>query len=410
MTSAALHNHTPRLALCDLAAAQLRLRARQPLRDIHLILGQHLLPSVLPLVDLLIEIGLEPQRLIVVGKCYSAHPQVIEALRGYGIELHVPARKAPGRYDEALTWEARQIWRAASHWATGSGIIAVDHGGFLRNALDRRLHLPCVAIEHTSRGTSADVNSPVVCIDMARCATKREHEAPIIGGECARALDAELGGLGGRRVGIVGYGTIGQAVGRALRERGAHICWWDSNPPHRPDLQQRSGQQASVDELLHNSEIVLGCTGADISGNLLAALDGPKILASCSSGDREFGSLLYQARHEIDLSRTINIHCRGFPVQILNSGFPINFSTAVEHSSPDQIQVTRLLTLLAILQARNLLDARMLVPLDAGLDQYATALWRAEQDRQGQRASTHGGAVNPASPARSPRHRTLEKT
>ncbi|KPP83898.1 MAG: putative dehydrogenase [Rhodobacteraceae bacterium HLUCCA08] len=66
-----------------------------------------------------------------------------------------------------------------------------------------------------------------------------------------RMVDAVLRGLGGLVVGVVGIGTIGQAVAERCRQMGAEIAYFDPAPPDGAP-----GKRMDLDALLAASDVV----------------------------------------------------------------------------------------------------------------------------------------------------------
>lgn len=66
-----------------------------------------------------------------------------------------------------------------------------------------------------------------------------------------RMVDAVLRGLGGLRVGVVGIGTIGQAVAERCRLMGAEIAYYDPAPPDGV-----AGTPMDLDDLVKEADVV----------------------------------------------------------------------------------------------------------------------------------------------------------
>jgi phosphoglycerate dehydrogenase-like enzyme len=69
----------------------------------------------------------------------------------------------------------------------------------------------------------------------------------------ASMVAANLAGIEGLRVGLVGFGTIGQAVAQAFLRMGAKVCFFD---PATGDSRGLDAQAVSLDDLLATSDVV----------------------------------------------------------------------------------------------------------------------------------------------------------
>jgi phosphoglycerate dehydrogenase-like enzyme len=72
----------------------------------------------------------------------------------------------------------------------------------------------------------------------------------------ARMVADNLPGLEGLLIGVVGLGTIGQAVAGAFRKIGCRICYYDPAPRDPQSAAATDAQPLSLDELLSVSDVV----------------------------------------------------------------------------------------------------------------------------------------------------------
>ena len=353
----------PSLPLLGQAANAFNLRREQPFRDLHAVICQHLLPSVVPLFELLFELGLAPTRTTILGKCYSADPHVVTWARSYGCTVDVAPAIHPGTYDDSLRQYALATWQKLPERSDHIKLIGVDHGGYLRTTYPRQVPWRCVFVEHTSRGTHKEESNRDLCVDMARSTPKREIENHVIAEEILYSLRQRAGVLDAGRIGILGMGPIGQAVAHSLTTCGYEVV--ASDPCQSQQRITETGARLISDprELVRSSRLLLGCTGSDIS-EFLSVASGHLLVASCSSSDIEFSSLLSSNKDRLDTNgRDYILKSKGRIFTILDHGFPVNFSWAVRHTHPS-IGLTRALTLLSMVQAARVLQTNLYLPLD----------------------------------------------
>jgi S-adenosylhomocysteine hydrolase len=363
----------PTLPLLQQAVNSLNLQSASPFASSHAILCQHLLPSIVPLFNVLFELGLEPNRVWVIGKSYSTSPDVVRWLQEQGCLVKVASVAPPGKYDLSLKLAASQVWDEIHSRRSCQTIIGVDHGGFLRSTIRHDLTSRLVFVEHTSRGTHKSGSNKYICVDMARSTPKRELENLVIARQIVSALDDRGVLQASWRIGVLGLGPVGQAVTRELTARGCTVAATD--PRFSPHAIAALGARpfATAHDLTRGSDLILGCTGTDISLHLASQRDEVHV-ASCSSSDIEFSALLYRNRANLKATgRDYILETRRQKITILDRGFPINFSWALRHTD-QAIGLTRSLTLFAMIQAARLVRDDLYVPLDSTLSDLAHRL------------------------------------
>ena len=84
--------------------------------------------------------------------------------------------------------------------------------------------------------------------------------------------------MSARRALIAGLGLIGGSIGLALRRRGWHVAFVDSDP----DLDPGEAADERVSSLDADADVVILATPVDVAVNLLAAVSAPLITAVCS--------------------------------------------------------------------------------------------------------------------------------
>jgi hypothetical protein len=247
-------------------------------------------------------------------------------------------------------------------------------------------------VEQTQRGIVRISNSPFrlpPIVNVASSGVKKMVEAEFIGESVVGKLD-ELGELQkAKQIGVLGMGSIGGAVERALRRRGKESIFYD--PIYAPGTSAPANARPSIDTLLNESDLLIGTTGADsLKGLPFERVFGDKVLASCSSANVEFSSLLkFGQTPETPFSTVdVSIH-EGLTLHILNGGYPVNFDR-VKDSTPDEdIVVTRCLLYIGAMQAAKLLSQGVTEQAIYNLDRVSQAKllerWIEEKEKIGQK-------------------------
>jgi phosphoglycerate dehydrogenase-like enzyme len=106
----------------------------------------------------------------------------------------------------------------------------------------------------------------------------------------AKMIAANLAGLDGLLVGVVGLGSIGLAVAEAFHKRGCQICYYDPAPRDIGAAAALGAKSVSLDELLRTADVVtlhvplLPAAQALIGAGQLAAMKQGAILIQASRG------------------------------------------------------------------------------------------------------------------------------
>jgi hypothetical protein len=374
---------------------------RRALSDTVFVCTQHLLETTGSLVESLLDLGARGDLIFVLGKCYSTCPSVLDRLGRIVAYAHGGTTpEAPGGYQRAFLADVDRLCRAASAEVGRKGrrVVVLDDGGLSIERIGQILDANgspkrVVGIEQTTFGVGRlgpldrtrrflDADPPPPVILVAQSAAKTVLEPPMIAeailARSPASLDFRL------RCGIIGLGNIGCSLARNLLierhevagqiERRA-VAGHDIKRQQARLLEAGMHWSGGLADLIERSDVVFGCTGKDVFEGNLSALDGAygvKIFASCSSGDREFRSLI---RHIHDASGVAagpfapldhvfpnrqtpagRGHDSFFPhgsleVIVARGGFPVNFDGSPESVPSRDIQLTRGLLLGAILQA-----------------------------------------------------------
>lgn len=293
------------------------------LADFNTVVIGHVLGDAPAFFSALERVGLDKTTTHVLAVPYSSNELAIEVLRRRGYDAANPQGADPCGWGEIVDLTTGQEQLAArarlfaagkeasvadvlgkalrDHERNGRPILVLDDGGYalsvIKERFPERLHL-FRFVEQTTRGIRTIERAgcsgrPV--IDVARSRVKTEIEGPFIADDLIQAMlrtARELVGvrLAGARIGVIGYGTIGQSVARELGRAGAHVVVYDADPAAR-DAARAHGMTVADEpkEALAGKQIVLGCTGAtSIDPASFLYLDAHTALVSTSSIDVEF--------------------------------------------------------------------------------------------------------------------------
>jgi S-adenosylhomocysteine hydrolase len=359
-----------------------RARDRQPLRDRVLLLIQHQMEDGLAQVQALLDLGARPADVHWIDIPYTSRPAVRAELVRMGAReenLWVHRFPALGSYEAYQLPRVRrwidERWEGA---CGGRPLVVLDDGGYFLRALgpapvDRRASV----VEQTLRGIEVVRRCPealgclarVPLINVGESRPKKQLEPPAIARSVLAGLEGDFGELGVDPWSdpwlVVGWGSIGSAVGRALQARKppAEIAVWDLDPGKvgaAGELGHRVPAAGDVDRF----GVVIGATGEQtLDERVLRSLGDGALLASVSSASVEFcrDALLSQTdRFRLERRERIgDLHShllfrrdaeRSFV--LLNGGFPVNFDRGiVDRIAPEDIQFTAALMVHAAVQA-----------------------------------------------------------
>jgi hypothetical protein len=367
------------------------------LRNTVLVASQHLLGSTLPLIDWLHRWGLPYEQMFVCGKTYSSHRLVMWRLSELGVtvdpnslkldlsELMAPAFSYDLRFESdvraTLELASAALGRLGDGAEAPRQLLVLDDGAVVIHRLVAEPHLACgarvVAVEQTRRGARMIQNAtrrglffPIV--NVAESRPKLGEESALIGQSVVdellirlQRIEGPSASLRSRRMLIVGYGSVGRAVARALEGHGPIVATTDIDAAALGCAAADGLETVTTIENRGEVDIIVGCTGVPILGIGQALRPRARIyLASASSSDIEFekdpGVRLKERLSpapEIGDSDHQRIHSDlvygddGAEVVILNGGFPVNFNGALDPIPARHIQLTRALLLSGLRQA-----------------------------------------------------------
>jgi len=147
---------------------------------------QHLLPTINHLFDRIIEHGVLPENIHLIGKRYSTIQDVKKSLdKNYRIKVHTchNINFVPGEYSQYSEKEAIAFWAALSKKKLTNDLLVLDEGGLLRKTIPSSLTnsgIRIVGMEHTSSGWNNETAVPYPLILKARSFAKLKFESRFI--------------------------------------------------------------------------------------------------------------------------------------------------------------------------------------------------------------------------------------
>ena len=381
---------------------------RQVLEKTVIYYVHHPLQTSINVIDSFVALGARYDNIFILGKKYSQNEEVVTALTKRGVHYQPCSMQLrAGHYATAFIRDINWLWfQLTLHLnKTIENILVLDHGGHAVTFVPSELleHYRIIGIEKTSAGFF-DIEKrglpPFPMIDVANCFAKRYLESPLI----AKAIVTKLFSLlpkPSRKLhyGVVGLGSVGQAIIEQLLKRGQKLIVFDVNSELIKPFEQDSRFVCAKDtrDLIATCDWIFGCSGRDISESSIEQLriaPHDKTLVSCSSEDKEFLSLLRfidkQKPPISDLLDTLEYHSElGATIRVLRGGFPANFDSSGESVPANEIQLTRALVVGAVLQSvqffndEDILAQSGVHPLNWDVQQFIVSEWLNHQNLLG---------------------------
>lgn len=377
------------LDLLEFVADRFKIREERPFVHHKILAIQHLLGSTVPFFNMLQQGGASPSNIVLVGKAYSSHPEVVHTLihKGYNVDFNsVFEFNADIPYESTL--ESHIIDKADSFIRGISenekGLI-IDDGGKAIKLLHNHYssYLPQFAcVEQTSRGarvvSSLNLGCPVA--NVARSEAKTIYESPAIAKGMVEELTELLSiweenkviSLKNRSVLVLGYGFIGQNVVREFIKFGYKCIVYDPEK-YQLDKARADGINIVKDKLkaLPNVSIVVGCSGTPVmSEEEMGSFRNGTLVVNMASTDTEFSAWLLRPKGQIVHERVrdcddkylsnrrplawrslYHVKLLKNDFYLVNGGFPSDFSGKINPIPIADIQLTSALLLTGLIQA-----------------------------------------------------------
>ncbi|HRW58590.1 MAG TPA: hypothetical protein P5048_03095 [Chlamydiales bacterium] len=304
--------------------------------------------------EALIQKGLKPNKVALIGKCYSTCPQTLKKMSERGMFVSPSSIQFDSHqsyddlFEEYLFSFLKQQFEAIQKQS--KRLIILDDGGALIHMIathfSDKINIPMIGIEQTSSGynilKSNKISFPI--INIARSNLKLKHETPFIVEALENQIYSALKDFQGNIL-IIGKGIIGTSLFEKLSNKKFKVQAIDKKEFSDPDTY--------YDELkkgISKASCIIGCTGTtSIPEHFHKYIKKDCILISASSTDREFDSV-HIRKHEPQTT-ICHKHIKTSNKTLMNSGFPVNFTGETHSVAPEKIQLTRALIMGAIYQA-----------------------------------------------------------
>ena len=286
------------------------------LAGVKMVAVQHLFPTTETLFHEFQKNGVKPADTLVLGKNYSANPDVLYSLKADG--WNVPTLPLVKLLSSNPDGTSREVSPIAGYLgglfdgvdpatAKKPSFLLLDEGGRLVKALCEQFpqFAPlCVAVEQTDHGIQVleqmqRDGQPLLCpvVSVARSKTKKQLEAPMIGEAVVHATFEALENAHApdtnpkKEACIVGYGAVGKATADALRRRGYTVYVNDIVDAKMDQAKADGCIPLPRDEALAHGQLLISCTGRTTitPDEFDALLPDHAVLVNAGSGNHELG-------------------------------------------------------------------------------------------------------------------------
>jgi hypothetical protein len=338
-----------------------------------LVAVQHPFPTFVPLLEALVDKGMRPQDIHVLGSGYFEGAMVREYCRLKGFDVDTEHGEETWS-QRAATFHASDLQDFLGRVATSGppppkGWVVLDDGGLLHSTMgghtkelthfneaaseradrDQRVIAKAFApdkvkgVEQTTRGlTEMAKHPPPYPVVTVADAPGKAREAEMIGYSVAHSFLSDLrhqpNAKDVHKVVVISAGKIGRCTAEHLKQAGYEVSLMDTDPK-KVEEAKALGFDATVDlqQARRGAQAILACTGKHSIDR--GALDGFQgFVASGSSQVVDFDPNALQAQYADG-------------VTVLNNGRPLNFKPdGHEDLDKEHIGLTRSLLFQAICQ------------------------------------------------------------
>jgi hypothetical protein len=397
----------PQLEVLDkIVAATQQSGALNP-ENTAIIAEQHLLETTASLFQSFIRLGVTPQNIFAIGKCYSTCDAVAASISDLGVQVFPGVKPArPGQYQKAQCVQLNKFWQTFTAHIKKQNIervIVVGDGGRLAEKMPANIPFDyaTAVVEQTRGGLYSPRLNHLISkvILVAGSALKLEIEPEFVIQAVlkkAKAVIKELCVDTRKVIGIVGNGIIGAELVSQLAADGFSIITYDENPDAFWGNDSNFYRAANIAQVIANADVIFSCTGkkstfegVDVHG--LTTQD--KWLISLTSEDREFYPII-QSILEKNPNQIYDPldHLHDDDLHIFYGGYPANFHDRMPWNVPaDKIAVTQGAMLMATIQgmlvaSKPIRDGFTINPslqlcLDPYAQRYVARIWGETQGK-----------------------------
>jgi S-adenosylhomocysteine hydrolase len=354
------------------------------LSNYYIIGVQHLLDTTGSLIEKIIEQGVPAQNIFLTGKLYSTNSDVKSKLKILGINLiDSNSYQKPGHFKKALKMDVMLLWNKL--WQTipkNKTIIILDDGGYAIKNIPKEIiddNHKIIGIEQTTSGVWGLENCTIPVINVAQSAVKKIIEPYLISKTLHFKINEALEQSKAEIIGIAGFGNIGKSIALNLLPK-YKVYVFDIDKNKTKDCIEFFVEE-SCKELFNSCDVIIGCTGKDISDiDWLNSTNRNKLLISASSADTEFNTLLKeysrkkQSQYPLD-NLELKTHS-GHTITLYRGGTVANFDGSPFSVPTNEIQLTRGLLYAAFIQGLELDPHSVgLIALNAQYQKKVLDLW-----------------------------------
>lgn len=334
------------------------------MENISIILVQHLLSDATHLIDSLVSTGIKKNNIYIFGIPYSSKQNVYSFLKSTGFN-NVYFISDYEVFEKSIENILPGIFRDIL--SNGNQVLIIEDGGYvvplihykkdeipeIKAVIEKNLIIG--AIEQTANGIWRDEDISKVnhlsylfpIINVAGSKIKATFESPLIGTAARKQIESILSrfyyGIARRHFGLIGYGSIGSEIAKALKAEKGIVQIFDSDVQKRLKAKNDGFDVAEniVDIIRHNQFLI------EASGNIwlnddqqLKLVKNNTIYFNATS--KRKGIDYSNFRSYCNISKTINLPNLGKKYQLLNDssinliadGYPVNFFNS--ESVPDK--------------------------------------------------------------------------
>lgn len=322
-------------------------------KNIQIFACQHILESQKIMFEELIDLGINPKNISLLGKVYSTSFEILDEIKKLGVNIFQPEFIQNISFDEQHVANCKKILEFYKKEDNRQKII-LDDGGTLLSLFNEENDYDLYGIEQTSSGFRkleySNINFPIY--NVARSRIKLEEETPFIvslGYERILEKISEYN-ISNPKILVVGMGPIGESLLTLFKKNNYNVMSYDKTEGHK-----------DINEIILGNKIniVIGATGSEIinHANILdlnSKLGDRVYFISMSSSDREFD--IWKLRDLFGVSKSIHSDIIFKNLIIINNGFPITFKGNRVESSEQEIEKTICLLFSGILSSILKLD------------------------------------------------------
>ena len=393
----------------------------EQLSHMGLVSVQHLLPTTVSLFCYLNKFGLPFQHVHVLGKSYSTVDGCTEQLQRRGVNVTpITHDSSIGLFEYGFQIDIQELLKRfelfLKEHPNVTSIIVLDDGGRLAQLIpkDIKEKYKIVFIEQTTAGSrkieqlAREQQLEYPAISVARSDAKKLEAKSIADTFEGPLFNLPIFTQGGHKksiIGVVGNGTIGKAIRAKLIARGYMVVLLDYEnfKSTSGDCFLQKEAAIALGRLVLMSDVVVGCTGADIfkifskmHWNISKLIEEIIIrkntyFVSVSSERKELTSLLYaldemfpgrktNSQHSLAIY-SLNDHDHEHGIGIANGGAPVNFTGTASCDPPERFQLTRSLLLGAVLMSLRIFSVskgsveNKLYALDHDYQRFVISKW-----------------------------------